>query len=80
MITNRSLIIIIMLTAIPIKAQTYSSTNHHIEYSIELNQIKEENLIPKVHSGATHFTIPVPLLIFALKTFQMLMTLNPLHF
>jgi len=55
MIANRSLIIIIMLTALPIIGQTYSSSNHHIEYSIGLKQIKEENLIPKVHPGLNHF-------------------------
>lgn len=33
--------------------QIYSQ--HRINYSVGLNQIKEENLIPKVHTGMNHF-------------------------
>jgi hypothetical protein len=40
---------------VALSRQQSNSTYHYLGYSLGLMQAKEENLIPKVHSGATHW-------------------------
>lgn len=49
---NYSLFVFIMASILT-GGQIFSQ--HHINYSVGLKQIKEENLIPKVHTGLNHF-------------------------
>lgn len=52
----RYLVFMLLSISAIIRGQNSPSIlNHHIEYSVGFSQIKEENLIPKVHSGLSHF-------------------------